>query len=71
MTGVHITVTKLRSVRYDQEKGLLEVEHAGGLCQFQGVPVEVYRELMAAESQEHYFDRHIRLKYKHRHILRI
>lgn len=72
MTGAHVKATHLLSVRYDQEKELLEVElHSGGLCQFYGVPAEAYQQLMAAESREHYFDRNIRLKYKHRHILRI
>lgn len=72
MSGVHVKATNLRTVHYDPEKKMLEVEfHSGGSCQFYGVPESVYQELLAAESREHYFDRYIRLKYSHRHFLKI
>lgn len=72
MSGVQVRSTSLRSVRYDAEKKLLEVElHTKDRYQFFEVPAAVYEELMKAESREHFFDRNIRLKYRHRRIFQI
>lgn len=64
--------SSLRSVSYDAEKQVLAVEfHAGGLCEYYGVPPAVYAALAAAERREEYFDRNVRFRFRHRHILKI
>ena len=53
----------LRSVGYDREQQTLEIEFTNGAAyQYFGVPAEVYRELMAAESHGRYFHQHVRDK---------
>ncbi|MDR3562863.1 MAG: KTSC domain-containing protein [Negativicutes bacterium] len=72
MSGVHVKATSLRSVQYDAGRKLLEVElSAGDRYQFFDVPATVYEELMQVGSRDQFFDRNIRLKYRHRRILQI
>ena len=72
MSGGQIRSTSLRIVRYDADKKLLEVElYTNDRYQFFDVPAEVYEQLMKADSREQFFDRNIRLKYRHRRIFQI
>lgn len=67
-----IVKANLRSVRYNAENRVLEIEfHAGGLCEYYGVPAEVYRALTMAEAREEYFEKYIRFRFRHRHFFRI
>ena len=51
----------LRSVGYDQEQRVLEIEFTGGaVYQYFDVPPEVHRGLMAAESHGRYFNQRVR-----------
>jgi hypothetical protein len=53
--------SELRSVGYDQEQRVLEVEFSNrAVYRYFDVPAEVYRELMAAESHARYFHQHVR-----------
>lgn len=62
----------LRSIRYNAGTQQLEIEFpAGGLCQYYGVPAEVYEALMTAGDREEYFEKNIRFRFRHRHILEI
>jgi hypothetical protein len=64
--------SNLRSVRYDAETLVLEVEfHAGGLCEYHEVPLAVYQALMAAASRDEYFEKNIRRRFRHRHFFKI
>jgi len=64
--------SNLRSVRYDAETMVLEVEfHAGGLCEYHDVPLAVYQALMAAASRDEYFEKNIRRRFRHRHFFKI
>ncbi|HWQ61598.1 MAG TPA: KTSC domain-containing protein [Negativicutes bacterium] len=64
--------SNLRSVRYDAETMVLEVEfHAGGLCEYHEVPLAVYQALMAAASRDAYFEKNIRHRFRHRHFFKI
>ena len=58
----------MRSVRYDQEQRVLEVEFTNGTVhQYFDVLPEGYRGLMAAESHGRYFHYHVRDKsYRYR-----
>jgi len=51
----------LRSVGYDQEQRVLEIEFTNGtVYQYFDVSPDVYRGLMAAESHGRYFHQHVR-----------
>lgn len=51
----------LRSVGYDKDQWLLEIEfHDGRVYQYSNVPSLVYEELMSAPSHGIYFSRHIK-----------
>jgi len=53
----------LRSVGYDREQRVLEIEFTGGaVYRYFDVPAEVHRGLMAAESHGRYFNEHVRNK---------
>ena len=50
-----------RSIGYDQERQILEIEFANGaVYRYFDVPAEVYRGLKAAESHGQYFHQHVR-----------
>lgn len=62
----------LRSISYNAENKTLEIEFpSGGLCQYYGVPAEMYEALSAAGDREEYFEKHIRFRFRHRHIFQI
>ncbi len=64
--------SNLRSIRYNAETRILEVEfHAGGLYEYYGVPPTVYEAMLAAASRDGYFERHIRYRFRHRHVFKI
>jgi citrate synthase len=69
MVREKVESTSLASVGYDAETQVLEVEfHSGSIYQYLNVPVEVYNELMAAESHGSYFANFIRNNYQFRQI---
>jgi hypothetical protein len=53
--------SNLRSVGYDSESRILEVEfHQGGIYQYFGVPAHVYSSLMRAASHGSYLHSHVK-----------
>jgi hypothetical protein len=53
--------SNLRSVGYDAERSLMEVEFKNGsIYQYKGVPQAVYDELMRANSHGQYFNSKIK-----------
>ncbi len=64
MRRTPVTSTDLRSVGYDHEVSILEVEfRSGGVYQYANVPRHIYEEMMKAESQGSYFNTQIRDRY--------
>jgi hypothetical protein len=64
-----VTSSGLRSVGYDEEHGILEVEFASGeVYQYFDVPVEEYMSLIEAASVGTYFSENIRPNYDFRHV---
>jgi len=56
-----VSSSAIRSVGYDQEQRVLEIEFtSGAVYQYSDVPAEVYRGLMAAESHGRYFNQAVR-----------
>lgn len=64
MERTAVKSSNIRSVGYDSDQQLLEVEFGtGGVYRFENVPAEVHTQLMAAESVGSHFARRIRGKY--------
>ena len=63
-TGVDrepVSSSLLRSVGYDPDQQLLEIElQDGNIYQYTDVPEQTYHGLMAADSHGRYFNHHIR-----------
>lgn len=58
-----VSSSNIRSVGYDEASRVLEIEFAGGIYRYQGVPREVFASLMAATSKGRYFNDHIKDRY--------
>lgn len=51
-----VNSSNLKSVGYDAAQQVLEIEfHEGGVYRYSGVPEEVYRALLEADSKGSYF----------------
>jgi hypothetical protein len=65
MEHIAVKSTNIRSVGYNLEKLVLEIDfHHGGLYQYLHVQEAMYQALMASSSKGKYFDQHIREKYQ-------
>ena len=63
---VPVNSTNIRSVAYDEESLLLEIEfHTGRIYRYSSVPPHVYAGLMKADSHGKYFQNHITGVYSH------
>lgn len=61
MKTIAVDSTTLRTVGYDAERQLLQIEfHDRSLYQYSDVPAATYEELMQAPSKGAYFNRSIR-----------
>lgn len=61
MQRTPVTSSNLRSIGYDPETQILEIEFLnGGLYSYSGVPASVHASLMAASSHGSYFDTHVK-----------
>jgi len=65
-----VNSSNLRSVGYDEEESVLEIEfQAGPVYRYYGVSGSIYRALMFAGSKGKYFDSHIRKRnYRYRQV---
>lgn len=62
-----VSSSLVRSVGYDPDEQLLEVElQDGKIYQYRDVPEETYQGLMEAESHGRYFNHHVRGHSYHR-----
>lgn len=61
MNRVHVTSSNLKSVGYDSESKILEIEFdSGSVYQYLDVPESVHEGLINAESHGKYFDVNIK-----------
>jgi hypothetical protein len=59
----------IRSIGYDDETRILEIEfHSGGIYQYYSVPRVVYEGLMNASSHGKYFHAHIKSVFSYQRI---
>ena len=69
MDRTDVVSSNLKSVKYDESSGVLEVEFRhGGVYQYSGVPPEVHRALMDADSHGKYFAAEIRGRYRYERV---
>ena len=69
MNRESVISTELRSVGYEPEALILEVEFcSGGIYQYFGVPAFAHAALMLAPSKGRYFNAHIKDVYSYQRI---
>jgi len=69
LTRTPVSSSNLKSVGYDQNTEILEVEfHSGGIYQYSNVPSSVHIALMSAGSVGSYFNQHVKNKYSFKQI---
>ena len=69
MQRVLIQSSNLKSVGYDTDKKILEVEfQGGGIYQYDKVSQIVFEEFMTAESKGRYFHANIKNKFAHTRV---
>lgn len=65
MVRQYVVSSSIRSVGFDSEGNVLEIEFCtGGVYQFQGVPQGVFDELLSAPSIAKYFQHRIKESYE-------
>jgi hypothetical protein len=56
----------IAQVAYDWQRRIMQIEFRdGGICQYAGVSLHTYQELLKADSKGGYFNRNIRPKFSH------
>lgn len=69
MIRTPVVSSDIRSVGYDKNSQVLEVEfHSGGTYQYYSVPQSVYEGLMSAPSHGKYFHRHVKGAFNYQKI---
>ena len=69
MLRIPVSSSNLKSVGYDPDRRILEVEfNNGDVYQYDRVPASVYRDLMSAGSHGTYFSAYVRYNYSYRKI---
>lgn len=64
-----VTSSVLRSVRYDTDQSVLEVEFVSGrVYRYRDVPASIHRDLMAAPSKGTFFNEIIRDGYTYQQV---
>lgn len=65
-----VTSRILRSVGYNEEKKIMEIEFTSGLVyQFLGVPPKIYADLMRSAEIGKYFSEKIRPKFQSKQVI--
>ncbi|WP_280695529.1 KTSC domain-containing protein [Kitasatospora sp. GP82] len=65
----HVVSSCLRSVGYDAEEHVLEIEFVTStVYRYTAVPRRVHRALLAADSLGRYFNREVRGRYEYRKV---
>ncbi len=72
MKRTNVISSNIKSIGYDEESQILEVEFKDGIYHYFDLPKEVYGALMNARppvySHGKYLDRHIKGKYRYKKI---
>lgn len=69
MRRINVESSNLKSVGYNEENEILEIEFLhGGLYKYYDVPESEYNALMNASSHGSYFSRNIKNRYRYQKI---
>lgn len=69
MERVAVRSRDIAIIGYDVETSTLEIAfRIGGVYRYSGVPEEVYKDLMTAQSQGKYFDQNIKHQFPYQKI---
>ena len=69
MERVHVSSSNIRSIGYDAEAQVLEIEFiSSGVYQYSDVPEQVHERLMSARSKGSFFSANIRDRFQTRKI---
>ena len=69
MNREFVQSSNLKSVGYNRETNILEIEFQnGGIYQYYNVPFEIYQGLMSASSKGQYHAYHIKNVYRYKKI---
>jgi hypothetical protein len=69
MPRVDLQSTSLNAATYQDQSAFLDLEfQSGAIYRYLGVPVQVYQELLQAESKGRYFNQHIRNRFPYTKI---
>lgn len=69
MDEIHVESSNINTVQYDEGICVLTIKfHNGGTYQYYNVPLDIYKNLMAAESHGSYFHKYIKNNYETRKI---
>jgi hypothetical protein len=69
MARVNLNSTLLNAATYQDQSALLELEfRSGAIYHYSGVPAQTYQQLLRAQSQGGFFNRHIRNHFNHAKI---
>ncbi len=69
MNRQFVQSSNLKSVGYDRETNVLEIEfHSGGVYQYLNVPESVFKALLNAVSKGTYFHDNIKERYRYKRI---
>lgn len=64
-----VSSSNLRSVGYDIDESILEIEfHSGSIYQYFNVPLLKYENLIGASSKGRYFSAYIKNRYRYKRI---
>jgi len=64
-----VVSSDIRSVGYDDQSQILEIEfHSGGIYQYYSVPRAVYEGLMNAPSHGKYFHAHVKAVFRYQRV---
>ncbi len=64
MPRVNLQSTSLNGAAYQDQSAVLDLEfRTGAIYRYLGVPAQVYKELLRAESKGRYFNQHIRNRF--------
>jgi hypothetical protein len=61
----NVSSSDIKSIGYDRESHILEIEfHSGGIYQYFNVPVTIYENFMSASSHGEFFHQNIKDVYQ-------
>ncbi|MCC4766197.1 KTSC domain-containing protein [Methanosarcina sp. DH1] len=64
MERTEVSSSNIESIGYDESKKVLEIEFKkGNIYQYQGVPDNIFQNLLHASSHGKYFNAHIKDRY--------